>query len=149
MTDRAWRDADRDRCAPDGSAAAVGAPAVRRSADPTLDQILAEPIVQLLMHRDRTDETTVSRLLQQTSAARPASRAKDDHRADDPNTIVRLLLDSDRKGQIQAVSKSLRNALQLTQPGDAQRACRKKTHHLQENPCPSFRSSIRGAPRCW
>ena len=29
---------------------------------------------------DQTDETTVGRLLQQTSAAQPASRAKDDRR---------------------------------------------------------------------
>jgi MarR family transcriptional regulator, transcriptional regulator for hemolysin len=41
---------------------------------------------------DRTDETTVPRLVQQTSAAQPAaSRAKEDPRADDPNTIMRLL----------------------------------------------------------
>jgi DNA-binding MarR family transcriptional regulator len=91
MTDQAWRDTDRDRCAPDGSAAPVGASAARRAAEPTLDQLLAEPIVQLLMHRDRTDETSVRRLLQQTSAAQPESRAKDVPRADDPNTIVRLL----------------------------------------------------------
>src|SRR5258708_17697221 len=91
MTDQAWRDTDPDRCAPDGSAAPVGASAVRRAAEPTLDQLLAEPIVQLLMHRDRTDETSVRRLPQQTSAAQPESRAKDDPRADDPNTIVRLL----------------------------------------------------------
>ena len=45
---------------------------------------------------DRTDETTVRRLLQQTSGAQPAEQAKDDPRADDPNTIVRLLLDTAR-----------------------------------------------------
>jgi MarR family transcriptional regulator, transcriptional regulator for hemolysin len=45
---------------------------------------------------DRTDETTVRRLLQQTSAAQPASVAKDNPRADDPNTIVRLLLETAR-----------------------------------------------------
>jgi MarR family transcriptional regulator, transcriptional regulator for hemolysin len=45
---------------------------------------------------DRTDETTVRRLLQQTSAAQPASQAKDDPRADDPNMIVRLLLETAR-----------------------------------------------------
>src|ERR1700719_73176 len=45
---------------------------------------------------DRTDETTVRRLLQQTSAARPESQAKDDPRADDPNMIVRLLLETAR-----------------------------------------------------
>jgi MarR family transcriptional regulator, transcriptional regulator for hemolysin len=48
------------------------------------------------IQNDRTDETTVRRLLQRTSAAQPASRAKDDPRADDPNTIVRLLLDTAR-----------------------------------------------------
>ena len=45
---------------------------------------------------DRTDETSVPRLLQQTSAAQPPSRAKDDPRADDPNMIVRLLLETAR-----------------------------------------------------
>jgi len=45
---------------------------------------------------DRTDETTVRRLLQQTSAAQPASRDRDDPRADDPNMIVRLLLETAR-----------------------------------------------------
>jgi MarR family transcriptional regulator for hemolysin len=39
---------------------------------------------------DRTDETTVRRLLQQTSAVQPASRASD------PNMIVRLLLETAR-----------------------------------------------------
>src|ERR1700679_966906 len=48
------------------------------------------------IQNDRTDETTVRRLLQQTSAAQPASRAKDDPRADDPNMIVRLLLETAR-----------------------------------------------------
>jgi hypothetical protein len=41
---------------------------------------------------DRTDETTVRRLLQQTSAAQSASRAND------PNMIVRLLLETARPG---------------------------------------------------
>src|ERR1700733_265981 len=43
------------------------------------------------IQNDRTDETTLRRVLQQTSPAQPASRAKDDPRADDPNTIMRLL----------------------------------------------------------
>jgi DNA-binding MarR family transcriptional regulator len=43
------------------------------------------------IQNDRTDETTVRRLLQQTSGAQPAEQAKDDPRADDPNTIMRLL----------------------------------------------------------
>ena len=48
------------------------------------------------IQNDRTDETTVRRLLQQTAAARSASRAKDDPRAEDPNMIVRLLLETAR-----------------------------------------------------
>jgi DNA-binding MarR family transcriptional regulator len=90
MTNRVWRHPDRNY-APDGSAAQDAASAHRRSDEPTLDQLLAEPIVQLLMHRDRTNEATIRHLLQQTSAARPASQANDDPSADDPNTIVRLL----------------------------------------------------------
>jgi MarR family transcriptional regulator, transcriptional regulator for hemolysin len=46
--------------------------------------------------RDRTDETTVRRLLQQTSAAQPESQAKDDTRANDPNMTLRLLLETAR-----------------------------------------------------
>ena len=42
---------------------------------------------------DRPEETTVRRLLQQTSAAQPELQAKDDPRANDPNMIVRLLLE--------------------------------------------------------
>jgi MarR family transcriptional regulator for hemolysin len=45
------------------------------------------------IQNDRTDETTVRRLLQQTSPAQPA---KDDPRADDPNMTVRLLLETAR-----------------------------------------------------
>ena len=45
------------------------------------------------IQNDRTDERTVRRLAQQTSAAQPA---KDDPRADDPNMIVRLLLETAR-----------------------------------------------------
>jgi hypothetical protein len=58
------------------------------------------------IQNDRTDEATVRRPLQQASAAQPASRAKDDPRADDPDMIMRLLLDTDRKSQIQAGPKS-------------------------------------------
>ena len=48
------------------------------------------------IQNDRTDETTVRRLLQQTSAAQPAQPAKDDPHADDRNMIVRLLLETAR-----------------------------------------------------
>jgi hypothetical protein len=67
MTDRAWSDKERERSALDGSAGSGGASALRRADEPTLDQLLAEPIVQLLMHRDRTDEATIRHLLQQAS----------------------------------------------------------------------------------
>jgi DNA-binding MarR family transcriptional regulator len=42
-------------------------------AEPTIDQLFAEPIVQQLMRRDRTDEATIRHLLQQTAAGRPKS----------------------------------------------------------------------------
>jgi hypothetical protein len=51
-----------------GLGAAPGCP---RSNEPTLDQLLAEPIVQQLMRRDRINEATIRRLLQETAAARP------------------------------------------------------------------------------
>jgi hypothetical protein len=43
------------------------------SDEPTLDQLLAEPIVQQLMRRDGIDATTIRHLLQETAAARRAS----------------------------------------------------------------------------
>jgi hypothetical protein len=53
-----------------GLSAALARPS---SNEPTLDQLLAEPIVQQLMRRDRIDEATIRHLLQETAAARPAS----------------------------------------------------------------------------
>jgi hypothetical protein len=44
--------------------------------EPTLDQLLAEPIVQQLMHRDRTDSASICQLLQETAAARTGGRPK-------------------------------------------------------------------------
>jgi MarR family transcriptional regulator for hemolysin len=67
-----------------------------RSNEPTLDQLLAEPIVQQLMRRDRVDDATIRHLLQETAAARPASWAEDDLKADDPHAIVRLLHETAR-----------------------------------------------------
>jgi MarR family transcriptional regulator, transcriptional regulator for hemolysin len=61
------------------------APARPPSDEPTLDQLLAEPIVQQLMRRDRIDEATIRHLLQETAAARPIVRAEDDLNADDPH----------------------------------------------------------------
>jgi hypothetical protein len=54
--------------------AALGvAPTRSPSNEPTLDQLLAEPIVQQLMRRDRIDEATIRDLLQETAQARPAA----------------------------------------------------------------------------
>jgi hypothetical protein len=50
----------------------------RSSNELTLDQLLAEPIVQQLMRRDRIDEATIRHLLQETAAAQPALPATGD-----------------------------------------------------------------------
>jgi hypothetical protein len=49
------------------------APARPPCNEPTLDQLLAEPIVQQLMRRDGIDEAAIRYLLQETASARPAS----------------------------------------------------------------------------
>ena len=54
------------------------------SDEPTLDQLLAEPIVQQLMRRDRIDEATIRHLLQETASARMASGAEDYLKTGDP-----------------------------------------------------------------
>ena len=96
MTDGARRSIGRDASIQDDRAA-PGAASVRPAFDePTLDQLLAEPIVQQLMRSDRTDETTVRRLLQEIAVARPALPPNDDPNMDDPNTIVRLLEETAR-----------------------------------------------------
>jgi MarR family transcriptional regulator for hemolysin len=64
--------------------------------EPTLDQLLAEPIVRQLMRRDHTDEATVRRLLQEIAVARPVLPPNDNPNMDDPNAIVRLLEESAR-----------------------------------------------------
>jgi MarR family transcriptional regulator for hemolysin len=90
MSGRIWRRPDRNH-APDGGAAPDAASALYRSGEPTLDQLLAEPIVQLLMQCDRTNEATIRDLLQQALAEGPASRAREYPSTDDANTIVGLL----------------------------------------------------------
>jgi hypothetical protein len=47
------------------------------SNEATLDQLLAEPIVQQLMQRDQTDEATIRDLLREIAATRLALRAND------------------------------------------------------------------------
>ena len=69
MTDSAWRGVSRDAPAPDVDASPRAVSAWLSSAEPTLDQLLAEPIVQQLMRRDQTNEPTVRHLLRETAAA--------------------------------------------------------------------------------
>jgi hypothetical protein len=54
------------------------------SDEPTLEQLLSEPIVRQLMRRDSIDEATIRHMLQETASARLASRAEDDLKADSP-----------------------------------------------------------------
>lgn len=67
MTDRARRRASRDTSMPREGGASGMASTWPMSDEPTLDQLLAEPIVQLLMRRDRTDEATIRHLLRRTA----------------------------------------------------------------------------------
>jgi MarR family transcriptional regulator for hemolysin len=77
--------------------AAPGAASARPpSNEPTLDQLLAEPIVQQLMRRDQTDEATIRHVILETAAARAALRAKDDPSTDDPYPTVWLLHETAR-----------------------------------------------------
>jgi hypothetical protein len=51
-----------------GSAAPGAALARPLPDEPTLDQLLAEPMVQQLMRRDGIDDATIRHLLQETAA---------------------------------------------------------------------------------
>jgi len=66
----------------------------------TLDQLLAEPIVRQVMHRDRVEEAATRQLLQQAAATRPEAdprrKLPEMHGEDDPDTIVVLLHDTAR-----------------------------------------------------
>ena len=54
--------------------AGLSAASARASSnEPTLDQLLSEPIVQQLMRRDKIDEGTIRHLVRETAGARPAS----------------------------------------------------------------------------
>jgi len=96
MIGRARHSPGQDTSTRDGGTALDAASARPPSDEPTLDQLLAEPIVQQLMHRDQTNEASIRDLLQETAAARPALRAKDDPNTDDPYTIGRLLHETAR-----------------------------------------------------
>ena len=56
-----------------GSTGGRAAPDRHPCNEPTLDQLLAEPIVQQLMRRDRIDEAAIRHLLQETAAAQLAN----------------------------------------------------------------------------
>ena len=66
------------------------------SGEPGLDELLADPIVQQLMRRDRTDEAATRRLLRQIAAAPSATPVEDDPVTDDPDETARLLQESAR-----------------------------------------------------
>ena len=68
--------ANSDSISPDGSEEAI------------LDQLFAEPIVQMLMDRDGVDELATRLLLQQVAAARSVQPSTRDER--DTNAVVRL-----------------------------------------------------------
>ena len=91
MTGRTRRSGDRGTSTPGGSESLGSASARTPSGEPTLDQLLAEPIVQQLMRRDQTDEASIRHLLQATAAARPVLLAEHDPTTDDPYSIGRLL----------------------------------------------------------
>jgi hypothetical protein len=72
--------------------ALLGAGATSSASDePTLDQLLAEPIVRQLMRRDGIDEATIRHLLQETAAARLASLANDGRRDYSVDDITEIL----------------------------------------------------------
>jgi len=97
MTGSAWRSVGRDTPAPDVDASPRAVSAWLSTAEPTVDQLLAEPIVQQLMRRDQTDEPTIRHLLRETAAARPARQATNGRINNyDPYTIVRLLHETAR-----------------------------------------------------
>ena len=77
-----------------------GRPTAQRPSDAlTLDELLAEPMVQQLMQRDRTDEATIRRLWQHIAPGRPASTPccmPQKSRAAGPDTIARLLHETAR-----------------------------------------------------
>ncbi len=78
----------------------LGGPTAQRPCDAlTLDELLAEPMVQQLMQRDRTDEATIRRLWQHIVPGRPASIPccmPQESRAAGPDTIARLLHETAR-----------------------------------------------------
>jgi MarR family transcriptional regulator for hemolysin len=83
-----------------GAPANLGQATAQRPSDSlTLDELLAEPMVQQLMQRDRTDEATIRRLWQHIAAGRPASIScclPQESPAASPHAIARLLHETAR-----------------------------------------------------
>jgi DNA-binding MarR family transcriptional regulator len=97
MIGRGRRSAGCEISTPDCGAGPCAASTRAHADEPTLDQLLAEPIVQQLIRRDRTDEPAIRHLLRETAAARPALPATNAApNACDPYTIVRLLHETAR-----------------------------------------------------
>ena len=60
-----------------GATGNLGGPTAQRPSEAlTLDELLAEPMVQQLMRRDRTDEATIRRLWQHIAASPPARQPR-------------------------------------------------------------------------
>ena len=102
------------------------APARPLSGEPMLDQLLAEPIVQQLMRRDRTDEAATRRLLQQIAAASPAPTATDDPGLDGSTGIARLLHETAR-----TLRNRFERELRLQVPGLTAARCAVLIHLAQ------------------
>ena len=96
MTDGAPRSIGRDTSILNDHAPPSAASTRPGFDEPTLDQLLAEPIVRQLMRSDHTDERTIRRLLQEIVVARPALPPSDHLNAEDPNAIVQLLVETAR-----------------------------------------------------
>ena len=99
------------------------APARPLSGEPMLDQLLAEPIVQQLMRRDRTDEAATRRLLQQIAAASPAPTGEEDPCTDDPAGIARLMHETAR-----VLRKRCERELRMQVPGLTSARCAVLVH---------------------
>lgn len=72
MSTASRRSADRATLTWDGSAGPGGATAQCSPGMSTLDELLADPMVQQLVCRDRTDQMAVRRLWEHVAASRPA-----------------------------------------------------------------------------
>jgi hypothetical protein len=87
MTGRELRSVGHDTPSPDVDTSPLAASAWLSFAEPTLDQLLAEPIVQRLMRRDSVDEATIRKLLQRPLPPAWHHGPKTIY----PHSIVRLL----------------------------------------------------------